>query len=109
MVDVLQCTMTEMRSKAVEGPGDAIPPARHQTAVRRDHGGHGDRMSAELERFWTQRQAAEFLHVSTRWLRASSCPKVLLPGHGEKSKPMLRYEPTAVRTWALSFSNGRAA
>jgi hypothetical protein len=66
-------------------------------------------MTAEFETFWTQTEAAEFLQVSTRWLRASSCPKVLLPGHGEKSKPMLRYEPAAVRTWALSFITGRAA
>jgi hypothetical protein len=66
-------------------------------------------MTAELEKLWTQKEAAAFLQVSTRWLRASSCPMVLLPGHGEKSKPTLRYEPAAVRTWALSFTNGRAA
>jgi hypothetical protein len=52
-----------------------------------------------LEPLWTQKQAAGYLQVSVRYLRESSCPKVLLPGNGERGKPLVRYEPITVREW----------
>lgn len=48
---------------------------------------------------WTQQEAAEHLRVSARYLRASSCPKVLLPGNGRTKKPLVRYDPAQVRRW----------
>jgi hypothetical protein len=52
-----------------------------------------------LEALWSQKQAAAYLCVSVRYLRESSCPKVLLPGNGDHGKPLVRYEPAAVRQW----------
>jgi hypothetical protein len=52
-----------------------------------------------LDPLWTQKQAAGYLHVSTRYLRESSCPKVLLPGNGERGRALVRYEPATVRAW----------
>jgi hypothetical protein len=51
-------------------------------------------------RLWTQAEAAEYLCVSQRYLRASSCPKILLPGTGLHGKPLVRYNPADVRAWA---------
>jgi hypothetical protein len=47
----------------------------------------------------TQQEAAGMLRVSTRYLRASSVPKVLLPGNGTSRKPLVRYDPLAIRAW----------
>ena len=54
----------------------------------------------ESERLWTQKEAAVFLGVTPRYLRDSSCPKILLPGNGKKGIPVLRYDPGDVRRWA---------
>jgi len=54
---------------------------------------------SDEEDLWRQKRAAAYLGVSTRYLRQSSCPKILLPGHGEHGKPLVRYEPAAVRAW----------
>lgn len=54
-------------------------------------------------RLLTQREAATFLGVSARYLRDSSCPKILLPGNGEKGQPLVRYDPSQVRTWAQAW------
>jgi hypothetical protein len=61
-----------------------------------------DRQAADdnLTRLWTQREAAAYLHVSPRYLRASSVPKMLLPGTGTKGKPLVRYCPADVSQWA---------
>jgi hypothetical protein len=48
---------------------------------------------------WTQKEAAAHLRVSPRYLRASSVPKILLPGNGATRKPLLRYHPLAVQAW----------
>jgi hypothetical protein len=55
-------------------------------------------------RFWTQPEAAAYLQVSERYLRYSTCPKVLLPGNGEADR---RYEPTVVKEWAVSRAVSR--
>jgi hypothetical protein len=59
------------------------------------------------DHLWSQKEAAYFLGVSTRYLRESSCPKVLLPGTGEKGQPLVRYEPAAVRQWYAQWSTAR--
>ena len=51
---------------------------------------------------WTQREAAAFLRVSRRYLRDSSCPKLLLPGHGVRGRPLVRYDPASVAAWAAA-------
>jgi hypothetical protein len=63
--------------------------------------------SRNREHYWTQRDAAGFLSVSPRYLRASSCPKVLLPGTGKAGRPLVRYEREAVRAWAASHRSDR--
>lgn len=55
-----------------------------------------------MSRLWTQREAAEYLRVSTRYLRESACPKILLPGNGKAGQPVVRYEPADVLAWARS-------
>jgi hypothetical protein len=64
---------------------------------------------AELrfDRLWTQREAAAYLGVSERYLRASSCPKKLLPGTGKKGKPLVRYDPAEVIAWVQYQSVNR--
>ena len=52
----------------------------------------------------TQRQAAESLQVSQAYLRASACPKVMLPGNGPRGKPVIRYSEDDLRTWARERS-----
>jgi hypothetical protein len=55
----------------------------------------------------TQKEAATLLAVSPRYLRASSCPKILLPGLGKAGKPMVRYDRTAVLAWRDSHRSDR--
>ena len=50
--------------------------------------------------FLTQKAAARLLGVSASWLRASSAPKLLLPGNGPRGQPLLRYGRTALLEWA---------
>lgn len=47
----------------------------------------------------TQKEAAELLRVSVSFLRASSCPKHLLPGNGLRGKPLVRYVRSEVLAW----------
>lgn len=50
----------------------------------------------------TQRQAAGFLKVSISYLRASDCPKVLLPGRGRR--PLVRYRRSDLVAWAARWT-----
>jgi hypothetical protein len=59
------------------------------------------------QRLWTQREAAEFLSVSERYLRASSVPKLLLPGTGPRGKPLVRYCPSDVIEWSRAYRTHR--
>lgn len=47
---------------------------------------------------WTPAECAEYLRVSQRYLRASTCPRVKLPP-SRGSRPIIRYDPAAVRRW----------
>jgi predicted DNA-binding transcriptional regulator AlpA len=54
------------------------------------------------ERLWTPKEAAAYLGMSERWLRASSVPKVILPGRrslGKRPRLTVRYLPSQVRAW----------
>jgi hypothetical protein len=53
----------------------------------------------EMERLVTQKQMAEAMKVSPSYLRASDCPKVLLPGNGKAKKSLVRYDPEEVAKW----------
>jgi hypothetical protein len=53
-----------------------------------------------MDRLLRQKEAAVMLGVSVAWLRASSCPKVLLPGNGPKGRDIVRYDPADLRAWA---------
>lgn len=62
-----------------------------------------------VDHLWTQREAAAFLGVTPRYLRDSSCPKILLPGNGKKRQPLVRYDPAAVRGWAHAWDTSNTA
>jgi hypothetical protein len=47
-----------------------------------------------------QKAAARLLGVSTGWLRASTAPRLQLPGNGPAGQPLLRYSRTALLAWA---------
>ena len=53
----------------------------------------------DARRLWTQKEAAAYLVMSTRWLRDSNVPKILIPGNGSKGKPAIRYEKGAIDEW----------
>ena len=59
-----------------------------------------DGMSAPSGKLWTQKEASEYLSVSCRYLRNTSCPRVELPGNGRKGRPVIRYSPAEVAAWA---------
>jgi hypothetical protein len=40
------------------------------------------------------------LRVSVAWLRASECPKVLLPGNGPKRRALVRYRMSDIEAWS---------
>lgn len=75
--------------------------ARGRAAHRGRH--RVSELAAVREHLWTQREAADFLSVTPRYLRESSCPKILLPGNGVKGQPLVRYDPDDVRAWARSW------
>ena len=91
---------------------DALTDERARRALRRaaDAVDAGTRGGAALtlpaDRYWTQKEAAAFLGVSARYLRESSCPKLLLPGNGVKGVPLVRYDPAQVRRWAEQWRTG---
>jgi hypothetical protein len=52
---------------------------------------------------WSQKRAVRSMEVSVSYLRASDCPKVLLPGNGPGKKPLVRYDPREVLKWANRY------
>jgi hypothetical protein len=59
--------------------------------------------SFEHDELLTQKEAAALLRVSVAYLRASACPKLLLPGGGAKQKPLVRYLRSDVLAWAAAW------
>lgn len=62
-----------------------------------------------FEPLWTVLQAAAYLNVSERYMRDTDCPRVLLPGNGEKCQPLVRYIPVVVRDWAYRWRTDAAS
>jgi hypothetical protein len=58
------------------------------------------------ERLMRQKEAAAMLDVSVSYLRASDCPKVLLPSSSGK-RSLVRYRESELLAW-LGFRNGDA-
>lgn len=56
------------------------------------------------DRLLRQREAAELIGVSVSYLRASSCPKRLLPSAGRGRKPLVRYVRAEVLAWVAANS-----
>jgi len=59
--------------------------------------------AAAGDRLLAQPEAAAYLGVSVSYLRASNCPKRLLPGTGPKGKPLVRYRLSELDAWADSY------
>lgn len=51
-----------------------------------------------MDKLLKQREAADLLEVSVSYLRASDCPKVLLPPNRGK-RPLVRYDPAQLQAW----------
>ena len=62
--------------------------------------------AVDLRSGLTQKAAARLLGVSVSFLRASSCPKALLPGNGPKGRFLLRYDRAALLAWAGLSGSG---
>lgn len=55
------------------------------------------------ERLMRQKQAAAMLDVSVSYLRASDCPKVLLPSSSGK-RSLVRYRESELLAWAEKWT-----
>lgn len=60
-------------------------------------------MIAVHDELLLQKEAAQLLKVSARYLRDSDCPKVLLPPTRGK-RPLVRYRRAHVLAWAESWT-----
>lgn len=72
-------------------------------------GGAGPRGDALSEALWTSQDVADFLQVSLRWVEKQRALSVLpcLPLPGRR---LVRYDPSAIRAWAMQRAReGRAA
>jgi hypothetical protein len=81
--------------------GSAVPVPRElllELLGARPSRGTADPLPAEL----TQKEAARVLRVSVSYLRASSCPKHLLPGNGPRGRPLVRYFREDVLAWGTA-------
>jgi hypothetical protein len=75
-----------------------VPAGVLLTLLGSKAGGATDDLPTEL----TQREAARVLRVSVSFLRASSCPKHLLPGNGPRGRPLVRYLRSEVLAWGTA-------
>jgi hypothetical protein len=64
--------------------------------------------SAPLPVELTQKEAASLLRVSVSYLRASSCPKQLLPGNGPRGRQVVRYLRDEVLAWGAARTQAPA-
>ena len=88
-------TDSRRRRTARQGAGRTGERSRHRSG--------GDPPGAPApDRLLDQREAAQVLAVSTAFLRASNCPKVLLPGNGLQGRPLVRYRLADILRWATA-------
>jgi hypothetical protein len=81
--------------------GSAVPVPRElllELLGARPSRGAAEALPSEL----TQKEAARVLRVSVSYLRASSCPKHLLPGNGPHGRPLVRYLRDEVLAWSMA-------
>jgi hypothetical protein len=87
-------------------PGSALPVPREWLLQIIGHRKQRKQLrplpSAHLADELTQKEAADLLRVSVSYLRASSCPKHLLPGNGKKGKDLVRYRRDEVLAWGAA-------
>jgi hypothetical protein len=86
------------------GSGQLMPSSRGDIGAHYPGPINEPSAKAQPERLVSQKQAAAFLHVSQTYLRASSCPKVLLPGNGPKDRHLVRYRLTEVAAWSEQWT-----
>lgn len=55
----------------------------------------------------TQKEAAARLRVSVGYLRASGCPKVLLPSLKPHGRPLVRYDAAEIEAWMRQHHTDR--
>ena len=85
-------------------PGTAVPVPREALLELLGASPVSGKASTPLPQELTQREAARLLRVSASYLRASSCPKHLLPGNGPRGRPLVRYLRDEIFTWACTRS-----
>jgi hypothetical protein len=85
------------RSDALEREKLEIERARFELERARLESARNSQPELPNDRMWTEKEAATFLVMSTRWLRDSTVPKTTLPGKG--NRPTIRYAPEEVRAW----------
>jgi hypothetical protein len=88
-------------------PGCAVPVPREwllQIIGGSEFGRPNMNGSAPLPVELTQKEAASLLRVSVSYLRASSCPKQLLPGNGPRGRQVVRYLRDEVLGWGAARS-----
>lgn len=59
-------------------------------------------IAAMVDSLLTQKEAAGVLRVSVSYLRASDCPKVLLPSRGKRA--LVRYRQSEIMAWAEKWT-----
>jgi hypothetical protein len=83
-------------------PGTAVPVPR-EWLLQIIGGSNGSAPeSPSLPVQLTQKKAAALLSVSVSYLRASSCPKQLLPGNGPRGRQVVRYLRDEVLAWGAA-------
>jgi hypothetical protein len=83
-------------------PGTAVPVPRELLLTILGGKTRGAAAGPDLPTELTQREAARVLRVSVSFLRASSCPKHLLPGNGPRGRPLVRYLRDEVLQWGTA-------
>jgi hypothetical protein len=79
---------------------ETMPNDPHLTSQLAENGPAVAAVGVPRPGLLTQKEAAAYLRVSPAYLRASSCPKILLPGNGKKGRPMVRYRVEDRTAWA---------
>jgi hypothetical protein len=88
-----------LRALAESLPAGTAIPVPRELLLELLGAARGDSAGERLPHELTQREAARLLRVSPSYLRASSCPKHLLPGNGPRGRPLVRYLRDELLAW----------
>jgi hypothetical protein len=91
-----------LRTLAESLPADTPVPVPAGVLLELFGGAPPVRREEDLPTEMTQREAARVLRVSVSFLRASSCPKHLLPGNGPRGSALVRYLRSEVLAWGAT-------